>query len=352
MGENRSLAPDRPTKAASMHRVPLLAALIVALVPVPAPAQDIFEANRALRRGVNIANALEVPRGQDWGFTLKMEHFQVIKSAGFDHVRVPVRWSDYAAKAPPYTIEEAWFKRIDKVLDECEKQKLRVVLNAHHYEEMKTAPREHLPRLVAIWKQIAARYAKRPSTLYFEPLNEPSDALTAALWNEAIPKLLAVIRETNPTRPVIVGPIEWNNISQLKTLKLPDDKHLIVTIHYYLPFDFTHQGAFWTDPEVRDLVDRRWPKGADEVEQLKRDFAEAAKWAKEQNRPIYLGEFGVYEKAPLESRAEWTRAVASEASAHGFSIAYWDFGAGFGVYDPRNRAWRKPILDAILQSKR
>lgn len=323
---------------------------LLGLVAVSAArGEDIFEANRALGRGINLGNALEVPKGQNWGFTLKMEHFKVIKDAGFDHVRVPVRWSDYAAKSEPFTIDEAWFGRIDKVLDECEKQKLRVVLNVHHYEEMFSAPRGHFPRLKAIWKQLAARYAKRPETIYFELLNEPHEALTSEMWNEFTPQLLATVRETNPTRPVIIGPGMWNNVHEVKTLKLPEDKNLIITVHYYLPFDFTHQGAPWTEDRVRSLVDRRWPKDVGEETQLKKDFEAVAKWSKESGRPIYVGEFGAFEKAPLESRGQWTRAVAEESEKHGFSYAYWEFGAGFGAYDPKNRAWRKPILEALIR---
>lgn len=311
-------------------------------------AEDIIDANRALGRGINLGNALEVPKGQDWGFTLKMEHFKVIKDAGFDHVRVPVRWSDYAAKAEPFTIDEAWFTRIDKVLDECEKQKLRVVLNVHHYDEMISMPREHFHRLKAIWKQLAKRYAKRPATLYFEFLNEPNEALTSEMWNEFVPQLLAIVRENNPTRPVIIGPGMWNNIHELKSLKLPADKNVIVTVHYYLPFDFTHQSAPWTTPEVRGIVDRRWPKDEKEIAQLASDFDLVAKWSKETARPIYIGEFGTFEKAPLESRAMWTKTVTDQARKHGFSYAYWEFGSGFGAYDPKSRAWRKPLLDAIV----
>jgi endoglucanase len=313
-------------------------------------AEDIFEANRALGRGINLGNALEVPKGQDWGFTLKMEHFKVIKDAGFDHVRVPVRWSDYAAKSEPFTIDPAWFTRIDKVLDECEKQKLRAVLNVHHYDEIFKAPREHLPRLKAIWKQIAERYAKREDALYFEFLNEPHEALTAEIWNDFVPQLLAIVRESNPARPVIVGPGLWNNVNELKTLKLPDDKNLIVTVHYYLPHDFTHQGTPWSDERLQKIVDLRWPQNAGEEAQLKKDFELVAKWAKEHQRPIYVGEFGVYEKAPMESRGEWTRAVAEECEKHGFSFAYWEFGAGFGAYDPKNRVWRKPLLEALIRN--
>jgi hypothetical protein len=34
-----------------------------------------------------------------------------------------------------------------------------------------------------------------------------------------------------------------NTLAGLSDLELPDDNRLIVTIHYYLPLPFTHQGA-------------------------------------------------------------------------------------------------------------
>ena len=44
-----------------------------------------------------------------------------------------------------------------------------------------------------------------------------------------------------------------------------------------------------------------------------RDLDKAIAWAVKHRRPIYLGEFGAYSKADMESRARWTRFVADEA---------------------------------------
>ena len=82
---------------------------------------------------------------------------------------------------------------------------------------------------------------------------------------------------------------------------------------------------------------------------LRKDFDAAAQWAKENHRPIYLGEFGSYSKADMDSRGKWTRAVVHEAEARGFSWAYWEFGAGFGAYDRDKKQWRQPLLDALMQ---
>ena len=160
------------------------------------------------------------------------------------------------------------------------------------------------------------------------------------------------MRATNPTRAVIVGPPFWNGIWALPKLKLPDDPNLIVTVHYYEPFKFTHQGASWAPDDVKKLSGLKWEGTEAEMKRLRGDFDKAAEWAKTNNRPVFLGEFGAYEKADIESRAKWTAAVVQEAEARGFSWAYWEFASGFGAYDRQKKSWREPLLGALIPSPR
>jgi endoglucanase len=297
---------------------------------------------------MNFGNALEAPMEGDWGLKLEADYFKAIKDAGFATVRVPVKWSAHAAKDAPYAIDAEFFKRIDWVLDQAEANKLNVVLNCHHYDELDADPDKHLPRFVAIWEQIARRYKDRPASVLFEPLNEPHDKLVDQKWNDAIPAALKAVRATNPTRAVVVGPVSWNAISALPKLKLPDDANLIVTVHYYDPFKFTHQGASWAPPDVRNLSGLKWEGTEAEVKAIQKSFDQAADWGKKNNRPVFLGEFGAYEKADMDSRARWTAAIVREAEARGFSWAYWEFAAGFGAYDRAKKTWRESLLRALV----
>jgi endoglucanase len=328
-----------------MHAL-LITAL--ALAPSADAKPDMAAANKALGRGINLGNALDAPNEGEWGVKLEADYFKEIKTAGFDTVRVPVRWSAHAAEEAPYTIDPEFFARVDWALDQAEANRLNVVLNVHHYAGMDDEPDRNVPRLVGLWKQIAGRYKDRPPSVYFELLNEPHNKLTDAKWNEAIPKVLEEVRKTNPTRPVIVGPTMWNGIGALGKLKLPDDPNLIVTVHYYSPFEFTHQGAEWAPPKVRDRTGVTWEGTDVEMTALRKDLDAAAAWAKENGQPIFLGEFGAYSKGDMSSRAKWTRAVAREAEARGFSWAYWEFCSGFGAYDANKKQWREPLRDALL----
>ena len=68
-----------------------------------------------------------------------------------------------------------------------------------------------------------------------------------------------------------------------------------------------------------------------------------ASWASAHNRPVYLGEFGSYEKADMDSRVRWTKCVADEAVAHGFSFTYWQFTYNLAVYDRAEKNLGKTV---------
>lgn len=326
----------------------LVSVLTLTLLSVHLAAADVHEMCRKLGRGVNLGNMLEAPPNSGWGIPVDHAWLPKIRAAGFDSIRLPVRWSSYAEEGPSANLRPEIFAKVDGILAAAETAGLKVVLNVHHFDELDKDPATHGPRLVALWEQIGRHYRGRGDWLYFELDNEPHDTLTAGLWNELFPKVLAAVRVHHPTRPVIIGPANWNNLAALPTLKLPEDPNLIVTFHYYNPFEFTHQGATWTTPKVRDIRDRAWTGDANELEAVRRDFAKAADWAKQNGRPIYLGEFGSYQNAPMESRARWTAAIRAEAEARGFSWAYWEFGAGFGVFDRKANDWRNDLLKALL----
>jgi len=321
---------------------------LVLLTSLGASAADIHETAKKLGRGVNFGNTLEAPTEGAWGLTLKPEYFKAIKEAGFDSVRLPIKWSAHSANEPPYAVDPKFFERIDWALDQAEASKLNVVLNVHHFDGMDADPDRFEPKLRTLWKQIAERYRNRPASVYFELLNEPHDKLTDDRWNKVVPALLEVVRASNPDRPVIVGPGHWNNWRNVETLQLPkDDRNLIVTFHYYEPFEFTHQGAEWAKGSEK-WMGRKWTGSESEMKALRAAFDKVAEWGKANDRPVYLGEFGCYSKAETASRLAWTRAVADEAARRGFTTAYWEFGSGFGVYDPSAKAWRKPLRDAVL----
>src|SRR5215475_9992262 len=86
---------------------------------VAAEKNDIFADCKQISRGVNFGNALEAPNEGEWGVTIKEEYFDAIAKAGFNSVRVPIRWSAHAEKEAPYTIDAKFFARIDWVIEQA-----------------------------------------------------------------------------------------------------------------------------------------------------------------------------------------------------------------------------------------
>ena len=126
------------------------------------------------KKGINLGNRLEAPNEGDWGGVIQAEDFPFIARRGFDHVRIPIRFSGHALAAAPYTIDAAFFSRVDTVLNQAAAANLAVVVDMHAYDDLAAGVSAHRDRFVALWTQIAGRYQSRPDTVAFELLNEPN----------------------------------------------------------------------------------------------------------------------------------------------------------------------------------
>jgi len=310
---------------------------------------DPFEQNARIAPGVNLGNALEAPSEGEWGMTIQWDYFYLLMDAGFHSIRIPIRWSAHAQTTAPYTIDATFLDRIDWVVEKTLEQGMIAVINMHHYEEIFEDPEAHKNRFKHIWAQIAEHYKEYNEKLIFEILNEPHDQINSTrIWNAYFPEILDTIRVSNPERNVIVGPGSWNSIHEIPNLVFPEnDRHLIATFHYYEPFQFTHQGAEWVDGSTA-WMGTPWTATASQRSKIDQDFLKAKAWSDAHNRPVYMGEFGAYSQADMTSRIIWTDYVARRAEAMGFSWAYWEFGAGFGIYDRDNRIWRYGLLEALI----
>ena len=223
----------------------------------------------------------------------------------------------------------------------------------HHYLELMDDPNAHSERFLSFWKQIAEHYKDYPDSVLFEPLNEPHSALTPALWNDLLKKATVLIRQSNPRRTIVVEPAEYANVEFIDKLDIPkDDRNIIVSVHYYSPKEFTHQGAMWM-PEAKTWIGTTWTATDEQKLAITDAFDKVAAWGKKNNRPLNLGEFGVYKDANKDNRVLWTVFVAKSAVKRGFSFHYWEFcHEYFGAYDQQTNQWRVDLLNALIPSKK
>lgn len=309
-----------------------------------------FSINERLGKGINMGNSFEAPSESAWGNPWKPEYFETIAAMGFQHVRLPIRWepSERSLASAPYTITETFLERIKEVVDEALANDLMIMINMHHHELLFDQPELQKERFLSQWSQIATYFKDYPDDLLFEVLNEPHGNISPQLWNVYFADALEVIRESNPNRIVLMGTAEYGGLSGVPYLELPNDENIIVSVHYYNPFNFTHQGAEWVGSDADAWLGTKWNDTEAERETIIKEFEPLIALSEEENIPIHIGEFGAYSKADLESRTGWTNFLARWFEEQGFSWAYWEFSAGFGIYNPATGEILQPLLDALV----
>ena len=84
---------------------------------------------------INMGNMLEPEKEGAWGGALIVpEDFSRIKAAGFDTVRIPVRWHNKTQQQAPWKVDPAWMDRVQTVVDQALAADLNVILNSHHFD--------------------------------------------------------------------------------------------------------------------------------------------------------------------------------------------------------------------------
>ncbi|MBW8733272.1 MAG: glycoside hydrolase family 5 protein [Asticcacaulis sp.] len=275
-----------------------------------------------------------------------------MKAAGFTTLRVPLMAFKHIVDTQGH-LDPKYLDKLDAVVQAALKNNMTVILDEHDFDDCEKNTDACAVLLPNVWYDLSEHYKDAPNSVIFELLNEPHGQIDDKVWNDWVAGLVGIVRETNPTRNIIVGPIGWNSIDKLETLKLPAaDHHIIATFHYYLPMEFTHQGASWAGAELEKARGVRWTGTAEEMARLNADFDKASAWGKANGRPIFLGEYGTYGKfnTNMDDRVAWTHAVSKAADDRGFARAYWYYsdGDGFGVYDSEKGQWVQPILNALV----
>ncbi len=298
-----------------------------------------------MERCVNMGNALDTPSGFDWGGRYYTQaDYTRIAEAGFDTVRIPVRWSGYTGPEPRYRIHPDFLELVDQNIEWALSSGLNIILNVHHFEDMMTWPASQMARFQAIWRQLSERYAKLPESVWFELLNEPHDQLNVYGLHDVQAIGLAEVRRHNPNRVVILGGDNWSGIGTLDSNLRPDDTNVVYTFHYYDPFDFTHQHAEWLGDAMPDGT-RTWGSAADKAE-LADAVAVASAYRADTGQPVFLGEFGVHEAVDSADRVHWAGAVKSAMEAADLPWCLWAYGNTFPLYSDE-KGWDRPMLEAL-----
>ena len=300
-----------------------------------------------------------------------------IAGRGYDHIRLPVD-GPLLLDGEGRIIEKR-LPALDRVIGWAHGQGLGVLLDIHKLPgstfsgdiDSRLFTSEKLQRqAIDLWRVLAERYKEMGPELRFEILNEPvadKDELVTAFYA----KVLAAIREYSPERKVYLCSNRWGKIETLPALApLLDDPNVLVDIHYYDPHLFTHQKAAWVGSDIPGIPDipfpgivpdlKPWlPKGHYArsssgmeltVDSIREDLARLKAWSERTGVEVYIGEFGVYKKAPPADSERWYRALMEEIDRQGFDWAVWDYKGAFAVRDEESGQPTRvqEVLDAYL----
>lgn len=306
---------------------------------IPGPTDEMLSVAYTLGRGINLGNTLEADYEGWWDDPAEEFMLEDYASAGFKHVRIPVRWDNHMDTTDPYTIDPAFMVRVEQVVDWALNHGLVAILNSHHDNWIKQSPDANdYARFDALWQQVSWHFRNKSESLIFEIFNEPDYNGTIDIddINTIQNRVLDIIRVNNPTRYVI-----YSNHYSVYAIDMPDDPYIIATFHYYTPWNFCGEGT------------GTWG-ATDDIQQIVDTFDNIQLWALENNAPVYMGEFGVITDADRTSRLAWYDNVVAEAVNRGFSFACWEHQGSFEIYDYEGgvytRTWDTEVLDRLINS--
>ncbi len=372
----------------------LAAALLASTMPALAAAEpdqtgmemDAQTWCRSVKAGWNLGNSLESAGGswdnsswtwtdvwrEDrntwetcWGNPVTSEAMiRAVKEAGFNAIRIPVRWEGHITDYDQMTIDPAWMARVRQVVDYAIGQDLLVVINTHHESWLENNPYYSLQdkinsRLARIWTQIATTFADYDGRLAFAGINEVQvnwaqpTAENQAVQNSYNQTFVDAVRATggrNHYRNLVVQTYSCNPYYGLNGLTVPTDVvdgRLIVEFHYYDPYEYcgSCQYNYWG----KEYAGYGATPSSNE-QTMKNLLAQAQKKWWQQGLGVLVGEYGVanhfdasaseeVQKIQLENQEYWYRTFVSAVRENGFAAFVWDnnaFGNGsekFGIFN-------------------
>lgn len=286
------------------------------------------------------------------------ELLSYVKECGFDSIRLPVTWAQHLGDGPDYTIDKEWLDRVNEVVDWVLDLDMKVIINVHHDDAFwlitdNAHKEEAKDILTKIWAQLCERFKNYDENLIFETMNEPRVEGVEDEWygNEETREVvnylnfaaLEAIRnggENNAERYVLIPTYACSGLEEnVKALKLPEDKRVIVSVHYY--FGTAHQSEFLDAEKV-------WSQA--EKLSLYKTFRTIHNCYIQKGYGVVKSEFGWTDRDNLENLAINTKFYVDLAEKLGFSCMVWDNGSSFGLINRNNLTREYPeYIDAIVK---
>ncbi len=325
----------------------------------PAAVSNGSPADFKIFKGTNIAHWLSQSekRGTERDSFFQEKDVRMIKELGFDHLRLPID-EEQMWEADGKRHDDA-FKLMTNCLDWCAKHQLKVIVDMHilrsHYFNAIKKPLFNEPKeqekFYRLWTDLSSVLKKYPvSDVAYELMNEPV-AGDPEKWNSLSSNAIKTIRALEPERMIVLGSNLWQSTKTFDVLKVPDDKYLILSFHFYEPFFLTHHLASWTNLKdytgpvhypgelisktefdslapnqqviAKEFVGKVW-----NMNELEDYMKLPIQKGKELGLQVYCGEYGVIDNAPVEDKIRWYNDMISIFNKHNIASANWNYKSG------------------------
>ncbi len=256
-------------------------------------------------------------RGANGTLDLSRDDLADLARSGANLVRITLG-PESVDPDPPYGLRSEGMARFDRILDGAREAGLKVVLALAAAPGRRDAtdrrlweqPQAHLA-FARVWGDLAKRYQGNATLAAYDLLSEPNPELvthsehreaevagTTADWNVLAKRLTLAVRAVDPDRPLIVEAGAWAYARGFAWLRPTGDPNTVYSFHIFSPHRYTHQepGENLRYPGVVPAhvePEGRWDKAA-----LMQNLLPALEFARKNNTPIYVGEFGVRRTAP------------------------------------------------------
>jgi len=306
-----------------------------------------------------------------------------IASWGMDHVRLPVDYPVLEDDERPFEYKPSGLAYIDNCLTWCQAAGLNLILDLHRApgysfgslaENSLFTSSQMQERFLRLWEKLAERYrGQAPSGLVFELLNEVV-LPTSEPWNRLAHKAFERIRAADPLRWVMIGGNHYNSAWTLKEIELVDDPRVVYTFHFYEPMPFTHQRAGWMEnmtllngvvdypgmvpglgpfleqhPQFRDELGKYLTTPMD-IAILRSNLQPALDFQNKTGLPLYCGEFGAIDHAPLQSRLNWHREFIGLLRENKIGRAVWSYKEmNFRLVDQNGKVASQELVKIVSQ---
>lgn len=310
-------------------------------------------------RGVNLTHYLELNPEEKIFTPYLRSDFELIKSEGFDHIRIPVAWHYYANPQADYSLNIEIFNKVETLITNAFLNGLNVILCWANFQEFNSDPLKQTNMFFKVWKQISEFYNLYPSNLAFELIDSPPSSIDSKTLNLIYRKTIELIRGQNPERTLFIDAPE-SSIRFLGNLNLPyEENNLIVCVKMFEPVYFTHQGltksgldlktmsgVVFPGPPEKPLTPKNFESLTEQIKKWLLNYNKlpadinpcstnlveyylsiAKQWSEYSGRPIYISGFGASASADEKSRANYYSCVRKslDKSNTGWAIYDWKF---------------------------